>query len=45
MLAFLAHALSGVISTWVAKAHPDPIDDMAFYLASLMSGNTADFLK
>ncbi len=45
VLAFLAHAFFGVISTWVAKAQPDPIDDMAFYLASLMSGNTADFLK
>lgn len=44
VLAFLAHALFGVLRTWLAKPQPDPIDDMAFYLASLMSGNTADFL-
>lgn len=45
VLAFLAHAAFGAAAAWLAKPQPEPIDEMTFYLVSLMSGNTADFLE
>lgn len=45
VLAFLVHACFGAVTSWLAKPQPEPIDEMTFYLVSLMSGNTADFLE
>ncbi|MCX2729836.1 TetR/AcrR family transcriptional regulator C-terminal domain-containing protein [Saccharopolyspora sp. NFXS83] len=45
LLAFLSHAFVGAVTTWLAKSPREPIEDMTFYLAALMSGSTAEFLQ
>ncbi|WP_243793737.1 TetR/AcrR family transcriptional regulator [Saccharopolyspora gloriosae] len=45
LLAFLSHAFIGAVTAWLAKSRREPIEDMTFYLAALMSGSTAEFLE
>lgn len=44
LLAFLSHAFVGAVTTWLANSLREPIEEMTFYLAALMSGSTAEFL-
>ncbi|MEU6130604.1 TetR-like C-terminal domain-containing protein [Saccharopolyspora sp. NPDC047091] len=45
LLAFLSHAFVGTVETWAANPRREPVEDMTFYLAALMSGSTAEFLE